>query len=132
MEEFPETVPTPVYRVLLAEDEFLIRLALAEEFTLLGHEVVEASSGDEALVLFDAFGPFDILVTDVQMFGMIDGIALASRLRTRAFNLPVVYVTGRPEVLEKLGKPGPRDALARKPFAPSELAALAAGLLATE
>lgn len=118
-----------MHRVLLAEDQFLIRMGLAEEFAADGYEVVEAESGDEALNLFDTRGPFDILVTDIQMPGTIDGVSLAAQARCRAPKLPVVYVTGRPEALADMGALGPRDALARKPFAPSEVATLVARLL---
>jgi CheY-like chemotaxis protein len=85
-------------RVLLAEDEFLIRMMLAEDLEAAGYDVVEAETGDDALAKSLGGDGCDVLVTDIEMPGSLDGLALAVRMRERHPDLPVVYVTGRPEI----------------------------------
>jgi len=82
-----------VIRLLLADDENLIRSALA---LLLGMEddlevVAEAASGDEALAMARAHEP-DVAVLDLQMPGL-DGIAVAQSLRTELPGCASVIVT---------------------------------------
>ncbi len=117
-------------RILLAEDEFLIRFVLAEELIAGGHEVVEAASGDEAITRFGAGEAFDMLITDVQMPGTMDGLALAASLKRSSPRLLVVYTTGRPDILNRLGALGPMEAYVLKPFTALEVVTVANGLLA--
>jgi two-component system response regulator DesR len=92
-----------VIRVLLADDEHLIRSALA---TLLGLEddlevVAQAASGDEALAMARAHAP-DVAVLDLQMPGP-DGIAVAEQLRDLLPGCATLIVTshGRPGHLKR-------------------------------
>lgn len=80
-------------RVLVVDDDAAVRLVLVEEFESTGCAVTEAGNGAEALDCFGAEGPFDLLVTDVQMLG-VDGWTLAERTRVLQPDLPVLYVTG--------------------------------------
>lgn len=81
-------------RVLIAEDEMLIRLMTAEYLRDEGFEVVEAWDGDEAARLLDGPGRFDALFTDVQMPGLLDGIDVALHARRRFPVIPVLVVSG--------------------------------------
>jgi CheY-like chemotaxis protein len=116
-------------RILLAEDEFLIRLLLVEELTNHGYEVVEAESGDEAAALAKDGQLFDLVLTDIQMPGRLDGVGLAQLVRKRQPAVPVIYVTGRPEVLGKIGQLGPRDVFVRKPYSAREVVSVVQKLL---
>lgn len=107
----------------------LIRLILVEELADHGYEVVEAASGDEAATLASNGQTFDMLLTDIQMPGRLDGLALAQVVRQRQPGIPVIYVTGRPEVLDKLGRLGPRDAFIRKPYSARDVVAVVQKLL---
>lgn len=119
-------------RILLVEDEFLIRLIMAEELAEAGFEVREAESGDEASALIaEAPDAFSLLVTDIHMPGSLDGIAVARLLRARRPGIPVIYISGRPGVLTPLGRLGDNEILVAKPFAPSELLAVVRRLLGT-
>ena len=108
-------------RVLLVEDEFLIRLILAETLGDAGFAVTEAADGEEAVRRLDEDGPYDLLVTDVQMPGRFDGVAVARHARERLPDMPVVFATGRPDRVRALGALGERDALVQKPYGPKEL-----------
>jgi CheY-like chemotaxis protein len=55
-------------RVLLVEDEFLVRSVAADELGDQSYEVVEAETGDRAAQLLER-EPFDVLLTDVRMPG---------------------------------------------------------------
>lgn len=78
-------------RVLIAEDEALIRMDLKEMLTEEGHEVVgEARDGAEAIMLAEELAP-DIVFMDINMPG-VDGIEAASRISEKRI-APVVMVT---------------------------------------
>lgn len=81
-------------RVLLVEDETLIRLMAAELLRDEGFEVVEAWDGDAARGLLDSSDSFDVLFTDVQMPGTFDGIDVAVHARRRHPAIPILVVSG--------------------------------------
>jgi CheY-like chemotaxis protein len=66
--------------VLLVEDEPLVRMLLAEELREAGLSVVEAGDAGEALSFLSATDQIDIVVTDIQMPGDMDGRELARDL----------------------------------------------------
>jgi CheY-like chemotaxis protein len=78
-------------RILLCEDEELIRMLLADTLSRKGHHVVEASSARQALQ--SDLDAIDVLITDI---GLPDGSGadLAQAVRARRPNLPVIYATG--------------------------------------
>ncbi len=119
-----------IVRVLLVEDERLIRLVLVELLTDAGLRVTAAGTGDDAAALIDGPDGFDLVLTDMQMPGGLDGTAVARHARRRHPGICVIYMTGRPEVLRGVGALGPRDAVLPKPFAPSELLPVIRRLLA--
>jgi response regulator NasT len=93
-------------RVLIADDESVIRMDLREMLTEAGYEVVaEAGSGDEALAAARAHRP-DIAVVDIKMPGM-DGID-AARAMIEEGICPVVLLTayGQPELLARAKEAG--------------------------
>jgi CheY-like chemotaxis protein len=89
-------------RILLVEDEMLIRELAVEDLTEAGFDVVWASSGDEALALLDGDTDFDFLFTDIRMPGTVDGRELAVRARTIVPGLPVLYATGYNDMIGTL------------------------------
>lgn len=111
-------------RILLVEDEFLIRLAVAETLEDEGFEVVQAETGDAAHALLEAelaFGiGFDVLLTDVNLPGTRDGLRLAEEARAMLPGLRVVYATGRPDTMAG-ARMGPHDAFLPKPYGPAEV-----------
>ena len=116
-------------RVLVVEDEELIRLILAEVLADEGYEVVEASTGDEAVGLLDGLDGFHAVVTDIHMPGQRDGLAVGRYARRCHPDIPVVYCTGRPDALAGAGPLGPCDTLVRKPYVPSQIVTLLQSIL---
>ena len=108
--------------ILVVEDEDLIRLLVTEELAEAGFEICEAETGDRAAALIEASpAMFRLLVTDIHMPGHLDGIAVAHLLRSRCPSVPIIYTTGRPDVLDDMALQGAQDALLAKPYSPSDL-----------
>lgn len=108
-------------RVLVAEDEALIRLDLVESLRDLGYEVVaEAADGETALRLARSV-PLDVALLDISM-PLLDGLSVASEL-TAAGTCAVVVVTAfsQREVVARAVEAGAM-AYVVKPFTPADLA----------
>jgi len=117
----PPPLPAGPARVLLVEDDALVRMANAAVLAEAGMTVTEAATGEEALALLEADGGIGILVTDFAMPGMT-GADLTRLARHHRPDLPVLIVTGYAEkaVLQDLGaEPGIR--ILSKPIPPSAL-----------
>jgi CheY-like chemotaxis protein len=115
---------TPSRRVLLVDDEEMVRESLAAGLMDAGFGVLVAGSGAEALALLDAGEQVDMLVTDFSMPGM-DGKELIRHAQARSPRLPAVILTG----YVNIGEPNPavaglRGVLAvlRKPIHAARLA----------
>ncbi len=105
--------------VLLVEDDVDFRLLMTEIFSDAGFDVVEAEDGDQAVEMLERIADLDLLVTDIQIPGRFDGNGVATKAKHRRPNLPVVYMSGRPETLTN--RIGPRDTFVSKPFLSSRL-----------
>lgn len=110
-------------KILLVEDDFLIRLNAADLLQELGHEIVEVTTAEEALPLLKAQA-FDILLTDIGLPAM-PGTELAVHARAENPAIGVVFATGH-NSLPSI--PGDRPAiLLQKPYdSAAVIAALAA------
>lgn len=82
-------------RVLLVEDEPAIGEIVTEALEEQGFEVLFADNAPDALFLLTAAGRIDVLFTDVNLPGDIDGTALAQLARAMRPDLPIVYTSGR-------------------------------------
>jgi len=68
--------------ILIVEDEILIRMVIADYLRDCGYKVIEAASGDEALILLQQKDiSVDIVFSDIEMPGETDGFALAQWVR---------------------------------------------------
>src|SRR5213082_1720816 len=86
--------------ILVAEDDTLTRLMLVEELEHEGFEVREAVNGDQAADLVKEAGiEFDLLLTDIQMPGQLDGMQVAQLMHEYHPAAPVIYMTGCLEIL---------------------------------
>jgi CheY-like chemotaxis protein len=104
-------------RVLLVEDEGIIRLMTTEMLEEEGFEVVEARDGDEAVRLLAQGEPFNVLFTDVQMPGILDGIGVAMHIRKLYPTIPVLVVSGyAAQLTARLGALNPPAVFLDKPY----------------
>jgi CheY-like chemotaxis protein len=92
-------------RVLVLEDEVLIRIAIAEELRAQGITVVETVNADEAWSYLQAGGIVDLVFTDVCMPGSMDGLEFAHRVQAAYPEVPIVITSGQRMVFagEKVG-----------------------------
>jgi CheY-like chemotaxis protein len=80
-------------RILLVDDEVSIRELLAEVLRDAGLDVVEARNAEEAMGVLSGHDKVDILLTDVQMPGKLDGVDLARNARHIQADMPVVIIS---------------------------------------
>ncbi len=117
----PAAAPSgPSKRVLVAEDEAIIRLDLAEMLTEAGYEVVgQASDGEQAVALAASLKP-DIVIMDVKM-PVMDGISAAEQIGKERL-CPVVMLTAfsQTELVERARDAGVMAYIV-KPFTASDV-----------
>ena len=110
--------------VLVVEDEFFIADWIAEALSEQGFTVQTVSNAADALKHL-ATAPVDVLFTDINLPGGMDGAALALRARELLPHLPVVYASARVSSLDpKMRLPG--SSIVVKPYAPEAVGRLLA------
>lgn len=114
------TMRMPGPKVMIVEDEFLIRFTLSEALIDEGFEVIEAATGNEALQTLHAHPDVALLLIDIQLPGGLDGREVARRARQMISALPVIFMSGHPENPSS-GAGSPLDAFLAKPYLPSEV-----------
>ncbi len=108
-------------RVLVVDDEDKIRQILDAYLRDEGFEVINASTGEEALARFDQSPP-DLVVLDIMLPGM-DGLDVLRELRRRS-DVYVILLTARAEEIDRVvGLSAGADDYLVKPFSPRELVA---------
>jgi putative two-component system response regulator len=115
-------------RILVIDDEDVIRMLVVEILESAGHEVTSAESAEVALTLLEV-AEFDLVVSDVIMPGL-SGLELLEAVRARRASLPVILVTGA-GTYDTLSQALTRGAagLVTKPFAHSDLQSAVADAL---
>jgi CheY-like chemotaxis protein len=111
---------TQPIRLLLVEDEFLISEMVAEDLSEQGFSVWTVSNARDALAHL-ASTAVDVLFTDVNLPGGMDGMALARRAREMRPDLPIVYASGHVNVFG-LDACVPGSIFIAKPYLPSVIA----------
>jgi len=99
-------------RVLVVEDEDLLREIVTIELTDAGYEVIEAATGEAALGLIAARDDIDALFTDIRLPGAVDGWRVAKEFRVRYPDGPVFYATAYSSSQDLVD----RSMFFRKPF----------------
>jgi two-component system response regulator MprA len=115
-------------RILIVDDEEAVRTAVRRALVLAGYDVDMAAHGDEALAMLADRAP-DAIVLDVLMPG-VDGIEVCKRLRAAGDHTPVLMLTARDAVGDRVaGLDAGADDYMVKPFALQELQARLRALL---
>jgi two-component system response regulator MprA len=116
-------------KILVVDDERAVRESLRRALELEGYEIELAEDGEQALQQLQAGADPDALVLDVLMPKM-DGLEVCRRLRSSGSRLPVLMLTARVEVENRVaGLDAGADDYVTKPFALEELLARLRALL---
>ncbi len=107
------------YRVLVVDDDPLVRTSTAAMIEELGHAVIEAASGSQALEFVGAGLEIDVVITDYAMPGL-NGAALAEKITQSRPGLPIAIATGFADAIGEL----PSLPRLNKPYRQQELAEL--------
>ncbi len=116
-------------RVLLVEDEMLIAEWVAESLSEQGFIVHTVSNAGDALRHLAA-APVDVLFTDINLPGGMDGAALARQARALLPDLPIIYASARAQISDLQGRVA-GVAFLRKPYEPEEAGRLISDALQT-
>lgn len=106
-------------RLLVVEDEDVVRLLCMRYLSELGYDVVSAASGSAALQAIENGHHFDLVLSDVVM-PMLDGPTMVEQIRTTEPDIPVLFMSGFTN--KNLEARGMEDPLLPKPFTLEELA----------
>ncbi len=117
--------------VLLVEDEALIAEIIGEALAESGHVVHAVANAQEALAHLSNGARVDLLFTDINLPGELDGIGLAAQVRAANPHLPVLFASGRWWRLEEL-QTLPNAATLRKPYSPARACEAVEMLLAVQ
>jgi two-component system, response regulator PdtaR len=86
--------------ILVVEDEVLIRMSTVATLEDAGFWVLEAQNGAEALEILSRHSEVSILMTDVRMPGLLDGLALVARVRIDHPAIRSIVVSGHTTAME--------------------------------
>jgi len=109
-------------KILIVEDEELIRMALEDDFRFEGYEVDSASNG--RIGFEKAKSPnVDLIILDI-MLPEMNGLDVCKSLRMKGVNTPIIMLTAKGQEIDKvLGLEMGADDYVTKPFSPRELQA---------
>jgi PAS domain S-box-containing protein len=116
--ERPAAARRAKVKILFVDDDALIATSTVDLLNDLGHDVIEANSGQQALDILSADSSIDLLITDFSMPRM-SGAQLAEKAHEILPKLPVLLATGYAELPSGLGADLPRIA---KPYRQEKLA----------
>ena len=115
--------------VLVVEDDQLVRDLVADALSDGGFTTEVSVSGEDAVkLLLSDTTKYRALITDINLFGTVDGWQVGHRARELNPDIPVIYMTGA--AADQWSAHGvPNSILLSKPFAPAQIVAAVAQLL---
>jgi DNA-binding response OmpR family regulator len=121
----------PAVVVLVVEDDQLVRDMVADALSDGGFTTEVSVSGEDAVkLLLSDTTKYRALITDINLFGTVDGWQVGHRARELNPDIPVIYMTGA--AADQWSAHGvPNSILLNKPFAPAQVVAAVAQLLNT-
>jgi CheY-like chemotaxis protein len=123
---------TRIQTVLIVEDEVLVRMVIADYLRECGYHVIEAGSAAEAITVLESTEPVDIVFSDVQMPGEMDGFGLATWVRRNQPRLKVLLTSGNSRAANVAGDLCEEGPLEDKPYHPQTILTRIQRLLAGE
>jgi CheY-like chemotaxis protein len=106
--------------ILVIEPDILVRMVVADYLRDCGYRVVEGVNADDALAVLEAGTKIDVILTEVQLAGSIDGFGLAQQIREDHPEIDVILTSGAARAAAKAGDLCDDKPLA-KPYHPQEI-----------
>ena len=128
VEEAPSSEWSGGGRILLVEDEDMVRAVAERALSRAGYVVTPCSDGEEGLQAITSGGEFDLIVSDVVMPGM-DGPAMARAIRETHPQLPVLFMSGYAEEQLRKDIDVPNMHFLSKPFSVQQIGDKVAGIM---
>ncbi len=107
--------------ILIVEDEVLIRFDVADYLRGCGYRVIEAGNASEAVAILQSGRRVDLLFSDVQLPGSMDGFALARWVRMHQPEVKVILTSGAARSAQIAGELCEDGPLEKKPYDPQRL-----------
>src|SRR4029079_18870166 len=89
------SIPTSVPNVLVVEDEMVLRMRAVDIVEDAGFNPIEAVNADDALAILESRSDIELLFTDIQMPGSMDGLKLAYAVHERWPKIKIILVSGQ-------------------------------------
>jgi CheY-like chemotaxis protein len=106
--------------ILIVEPDILVRMVVADYLRDCGYRVVEGVNADDVLAVLEAGTKIDVILTEVQLAGSIDGFGLARQIRANRPDIDVILTAGASRAADKAGDLCDDGPLA-KPYHPQEV-----------
>ena len=116
-----EPDPAPPPTILVVEDDVLVHNLVAAYLRECGYDVLEANGADEAIRVLQADVPVDVVFSDIQMPGSMDGFGLAQWVRRERPWLKVILTSGAPRTAKEAGDLCEQGPVLAKPYDHAEL-----------
>jgi CheY-like chemotaxis protein len=100
--------------ILVVEDTEELRSNVADYFRIVGFDVVATENAGAAVAAIDSGIHVDLVFTDINMPGAMDGAGLARWLSVNRPHMPIILTSGEPR--PELKPPGPQYRFVRKPY----------------
>jgi CheY-like chemotaxis protein len=107
--------------VLVVEDEWIVRMSIADYLRECGYRVLEAGNAAEAVTALEADAGIAIVFSDVQMPGNMDGWGLARWVRQQRPGVKIILTSGVIRATEAAGDLCEDGPLMEKPYSHTEL-----------
>lgn len=117
----PPKINLPVQRILVVEDDTLVRELVVEILESSGYEVLAVDGSISALHMLAGDTAFDVMLTDVEMPNGVSGLQLAQEVRHRFPDLAIILSTGRSELSGDPATSPLNLSILRKPYRVEDL-----------
>jgi CheY-like chemotaxis protein len=119
--EVSRETQAPTQTILVVEDEVLVRMVISDYLRECGYRVIEAGSAAEAITVLESPEQIDIVFSDIQMPGEMDGFGLANWVRQRQPWLKMLLTSGNARAASTAGDLCEDGPLEQKPYHPQTI-----------
>jgi len=124
-----EKIAAAETQILVADDDEAILELILTILRDEGYRVTSAINGDVALVILQQRLPFQLLITDIAMPGLLDGYALARKARELRPEMQIIYMTGFASMASVRSRGAPYGQTIVKPWTTQVLLAAVASVI---